>query len=481
MTVAAPHAPLDRFTFDRLLTTLLFLAIAIAACLMPAQNDTWWQLRAGHDMWSARTVLLRDTFSHTAYGRFWPNHEWLSQAIFYAIFAAGGLPLLTLSAAACVVGAWAIVWSQTPGSTRARFILTSVVVVAACGGWSPRPQVLSLLLTAVTMALLRTRRYGWLPPLFLLWANLHGAVVMGVWLLVVATAISFVEHPQSSRRLLAMTALSVGATLVTPLGVTFWIDIARSLLRIRTLGIAEWAPPQLADPALAAFWVMLAALVVLAALRGRALYDRATARWDGRLTLCACALALAPLALTAVRNVPPFLMLAVPAVASLAPARLILVARRPASRPRLNLALATGALLLAISTPVVAYSTGAAHLAWTPLPPASISALESCRGNLYNRYDEGGYLIWFAPSHKVFLDGRQDPYSPSLIEEQVRVETTGDFAETFRRYDIRCAYTPADSILTSKLLDAGWTPLYRDASWSVLSAPHSVQDAATRP
>ena len=69
MTVAAPpHAPLDRFTFDRLLTTLLFLAIAIAACLMPAQNDTWWQLRAGHDMWSGRTVLLRDTFSHTAYG-----------------------------------------------------------------------------------------------------------------------------------------------------------------------------------------------------------------------------------------------------------------------------------------------------------------------------------------------------------------------------------------------------------------------------
>ena len=88
--VAAPGAldrSLDRFTFDRLLTTLLFVAIALAACLMPAQNDTWWQLRAGHDMWSARTVLLRDTFSHTAYGTFWPNHEWLSQAIFYAIFA----------------------------------------------------------------------------------------------------------------------------------------------------------------------------------------------------------------------------------------------------------------------------------------------------------------------------------------------------------------------------------------------------------
>jgi len=469
VTGAAATAGLDRFTFDRLLTTLLFVAIALAACLMPAQNDTWWQLRAGRDMWSSHAVLLHDTFSHTAYGTFWPNHEWLSQALFYAVFAVGGLPLLTVFAAACVVGAWGIVWSQTPASTRARFTLTAGVVVAACGSWSPRPQVLSLLLAALTMAILRTRRYGWLPPIFLLWANLHGAVVMGVWLLIVATATSFVEHPQSSRRLLTMTALSIGATLLTPLGITFWIDIARSLARIRSLGIAEWAPPRLTDPALAGFWLMLAALVVLAALRGRALLDQPTARWDGRLTLCACALGLVPLALTAVRNVAPFLMLAVPAVASLAPPRLILAVRRPATRPRLNAALATAAVMLAITTPAIAYSTGAAHLAWTPLPPASIAALESCRGNLYNRYDEGGYLIWFAPGKKVFLDGRQDPYSPALVAEQKHVETTGDFAPTFTRYGIGCAYVPAESIVAAKLVEAGWKPLYRDSQWAVLA------------
>ena len=66
------------FTFDRLLTTLLFLAIALAAFLMPAQSDTWWQLRAGQEMWLTRHVLLRDTFSHTVRS-LWPNHEWLSQ------------------------------------------------------------------------------------------------------------------------------------------------------------------------------------------------------------------------------------------------------------------------------------------------------------------------------------------------------------------------------------------------------------------
>ena len=469
MTGGIPLRPLDRFTFDRLLTTLLFLSIALAACLMPAQNDTWWQLRAGRDMWRTHAVLLHDTFSHTAYGTFWPNHEWLSQALFYAVYVVGGLPLLTLAAAAAVVGAWAIVWRQTPGSPRTRFVLIALVLVAACGGWSPRPQVLSLLLTALTMALLRTRRYGWLPLVFLLWANLHGGVLIGVWLLVCALGVSLVEHPRSSRRLLAMTGLSIGATLLTPLGVDYWIEIVRSLGRIRELGIAEWAPPRLTDPQLVAFWLMLAALVALAVARGRRLLADPASREDGRLTLCACALALVPLALTAVRNVAPFLMLAVPAVAALAPPRLILVARRPASRPRLNAALAATAAILTVCAPAVAYATGAAHLAWTPLPPASLAALETCRGNLYNRYDEGGYLIWFAPSHRVFLDGRQDPYSPALIAEQVRVETTGDFRATFRHYHIQCAYTPAESILTTKLIRAGWTPLYRDARWAVLS------------
>ena len=90
------------FTFDRLMATLLFLAIALSAFLMPAQNDTWWQLRAGREMWLTRHILLRDTFSHTVHGAFWPNHEWLSQVLFYGTYAAGGIPLVTVVSAVAV-------------------------------------------------------------------------------------------------------------------------------------------------------------------------------------------------------------------------------------------------------------------------------------------------------------------------------------------------------------------------------------------
>jgi len=473
-----PPSAIERYTFDRLLTTLLFVAIGVAACLMPAQNDTWWQLRAGRDMWRTHAPLLHDTFSHTAQGSFWPNHEWLSQSIFYALYAAGGLPLLTLGAASAVVGAWAIVWRETPASPRTRILLIASVVVSACATWSPRPQVLSLLLTMTTIALLRARRYVWLPAVFLIWANLHGAVLIGIWLLGAAVPAAFVaaagtrghEDREARHRpwsLVAAAAISIAATLLTPLGTHFWTDILASLGRIRELGIAEWAAPSVADATLMPFWLMLISLAALAIVRGPRLCRDLAACANGHVTLCASALALAPLAVTASRNVPLFLMAAVPAVAALLPPGALQARALSRERPRLNIALAGAAAVAGTIAVAVAYTRGAAHLAWTPLPRASLSALDACPGNLYNRYDEGGYLIWFAPDRKVFLDGRQDPYSPALIAEQKHVETTGDYAPTFRRYGIGCAYVPSESLVAARLVQAGWLPLYRDAAWMV--------------
>src|SRR5262245_2959494 len=222
---------MPRLSFDRLLTILAFLAIAAAALLMPAQNDTWWQLKAGERIWTTRHVLLSDTFSFTANGAFWPNHEWLSQAVFYGIYSLGGLPLLTVACAAAVIGGWTIALRLAPASPRAKFLLIAWVLGAATTAWTLRPQVISLLLVAVTVALLVRRRYVWLPPLFMLWANLHGAVLTGLVLVAAACCAAFVEvfaasdKPEFSVRALrplrsvAVTSvLCALATLATPLG-----------------------------------------------------------------------------------------------------------------------------------------------------------------------------------------------------------------------------------------------------------------------
>lgn len=42
--------------------------------------------------------------------------------------------------------------------------------------------------------------------------------------------------------------------------------------------------------------------------------------------------------------------------------------------------------------------------------------LEKTQGNLYNTYNFGGYLIWNLPEHKVFIDGRMEPYEKKVFE-----------------------------------------------------------------
>jgi hypothetical protein len=69
------------FSRDGFPLALLFLAIFLAACVMPAQSDTFWQLRAGQEMWRTGGIMLRDEFTHTVNGGYWPNHESLSRNI----------------------------------------------------------------------------------------------------------------------------------------------------------------------------------------------------------------------------------------------------------------------------------------------------------------------------------------------------------------------------------------------------------------
>ena len=51
-------------------------------------------------------------------------------------------------------------------------------------------------------------------------------------------------------------------------------------------------------------------------------------------------------------------------------------------RPRLNVAIAAAAAVGAVLAVTLAYAHNLARLNWTPLPAASLAALDRCDGNL---------------------------------------------------------------------------------------------------
>jgi len=345
------------------------------------------------------------------------------------------------------------------------FAWTALALVPASLYWEPRPHAFSLLFVMITVFLLVRRRYLWLPLVFLVWANCHGGVLLGFVILAAGLGVRTVMAPRTWWRSALIGFGCVVAVTATPLGLSFWSEIPKSLARIRLYPIDEWRPPHVMDALEVLFWVI--AIVFCGALfRNR---RRLSSAPPADLTLYACALAVLPTAMLAVRNVGPFLMIAVPAITSLLQIGRGQAASTRAERPLLNLAaMSCGTLAVTVAL-VWAYRHDIPHLHWTPLPAPAVLALQQCPDNLYNRYDEGGYLLWFAPDRKVFLDGRQDPYPPDLILEHLRMETSGsDYRDVFSRHHIHCAYLPTVSPTVAQLSHSGWKTLYRDAQWIVL-------------
>jgi hypothetical protein len=263
-------------------------------------------------------------------------------------------------------------------------------------------------------------------------------------------------------------AACVLAMTVTPLGLSFWTEIPQSLSRISQYTFDEWKRPGLTEFPLLPFWI-IGLIYCAAILLNVARLRRMT---PGEVTVHACTLALLPGAIGAVRNVGPFLMLAVPALTSLVYARnerQVPDVGTEIQRPLVNLALmCIGALAVAL-TLTSAYRNSWPRLRWTPVPSGALAALQQCPDNLYNRYDEGGFLLWFAPDRKVFLDGRQDPYPMKLVLEHIMIENDrADPWEMFARHGIRCAYLPTGSPVARRLPEAGWKALYQDPKWVVL-------------
>jgi hypothetical protein len=250
------------------------------------------------------------------------------------------------------------------------------------------------------------------------------------------------------------------------LGFSLWSFVAASMARYNAYQVSEFRPTlMVADMLLVPYWVLLVSFVLLFIVERPWSRSRSTS-----LLAVSCAtLALVPLSLASFRNVSPFALLAIPAIGGLLESRFPSRSMRPRQvRPLLHaatLAAATAVVTIAVGN---AWRSDTSRLQWRPMSEMAINAVATCPERLYNRFDDGGYLIWFVPQRKVFIDSREAPYPPELMMEHIRLERSGDYEETFRHYSIGCAFLPADSMLASRLTAARWRQTYADQRWVVL-------------
>jgi hypothetical protein len=465
-------------TFHQLTVGLLFGAMAVFACLMPAQGDTYWHLRAGQEIWRTMHVPLDEHYSYTAAGGYWPNHEWLWQAFAYGLYRLGGMRLLVFGSAAIIIGACVILYRLCVGSAALRLVLMALSLPLATRAWALRPQLVSTLALAVMLWLLVHGRHRWLPLLFVVWANVHGAVAMGIAVLAAVAGVALLEARRGDARarrraweLCALTPVAALTTLLTPLGLGLWRYVGTSMALSRENKINEWQPTWPNHPFGMIFWALALGFLALLFRRRNRLREMSF----GDIVLVTASLVMLVLAARAIRNSCVFLLIAVPAASRLLgdDFRLRAGGARPATpdHPRFNLALLLGISALEAAGVLYAWQLPDQGLGWQPISAGALAAVRTCPERVFGRYNDGGPLIWFVPERRVFSDTRQDPYPLSITRATASIERGGPYREVFARYGVHCAIFPLETKAVARLTGDGWQTRFLDDRWTVLVDP----------
>jgi hypothetical protein len=414
-------------------TAALYVVLCIFGLLHFTDPDYWWHLRTGKLILDTGSIPTTDPFSFTAAGRAWVTHEWLSEVLIAGVQSLFGYAGNTVLFTAAAIGAIAVSHRTALQLGMPRILaLAGAVLVAAMSVpyWTVRPQALSWLLIAVFINVIVTYRGGgkdrlWLlPPLMLVWANLHGGFVFGLGLLglfVIAESLERVtkQHDRGLRKPVLVLAAAFLLVAVNPSTYELWL-YPLSYLKPGNASselITEWQSPDFHEMVT---WPLALGILTMV---GMGVFSRRNG-----LFIPLLALSFTAMALMASRNQPLFGLVFLVAIAPQAAALpLKLSLRRPTpAQSRLNwsvLALVVIAAAVIAMNPAAQTGAGAKVTGRENFPAAGAAFIRENYPNarVFNDYAWGGYLIDSQYPQKVFIDGRPDMYGDAFVAEYMQV------------------------------------------------------------
>jgi hypothetical protein len=309
-------------------------------------SDTWYTLLGGRVV-SRSWLPHADTLTVLTRGRDWVDEQWLAHLLLYGLWSAGGWPLALLVQLAAYLGAFVLAAAtalRLGASARSTAVVGAVALLVAIGETGFRAQTLAFLLFALVLFLLldddaqASRRVYLTLPLLVVWANVHGSVVLAAALVTLRGLTLALSERRPSARAATLIVLPWLCTIASPYALALPGYYAR-LLHNPTLSrfVTEWQPASIRNQPV--FFVLLAgALLLVARARRSTLF--------ATLALLATAVG----GLMAIRHVVWFALTA----AAVLPGALddVWPPRSAPRRRRLNLAVAAaavGALGLAVA------------------------------------------------------------------------------------------------------------------------------------
>lgn len=475
----------------RSLLAFVFLLIIFAlACRPIVDPDFWWHLKTGQHLFETWSIPHSDLFSSVFAGKEWITHEWLSEALMYAIYRSAGYGGLIVAFSFFITLGFVLVYRRSSRRSGHVYITGGAVLLGALAAgptWNVRPQIFSFLFASVFLKLLedfqaRRIRHSiwWLVPVMLLWVNMHAGFAVGIAIILVfmtGTALNLLLRRKllakvwQRVRLLALVFVAcLGVISLNPSGFLIYTYPLQTLTSPAMMKfIEEWRSPNFHQVMFQPLALFAAAVIASLAL------SRRRVSTVQLLLLVGTAWAM----LRSGRNVPFFVLAATPLLAEHSWAWITAQrwGRWPAkpeadtNNDKLKLALNCLLLVIAPFTLVIARAHNVVadqptvELQKFPREAVDFMSTRSLPQPIYNEYHWGGYLIWkLYPRYQVFIDGRADVYGDVFFEEFMATHAGApNWKENLNKHGVRTVLVTPDSALASLLRqDRAWENLFED-------------------
>ena len=461
------------------------MAAMLLARPQVSDPDFWWHLRNGNTLLATNALIHVNPYAFMAVGRHWIMQEWLSESWMAAVASASGRLGVVVVYELITLDLFLLIWLRARELRPAHGVTLAVgILLAALASYpilGPRSQMDSYLLTALVLLLVerQLRRGGhvaWLlPPIFLIWTNLHAGFILGLIFLLailgVEGGLALLGRRSGAElgrigQLAWATGCSVAICLINPNGPeivaypfeTQFNSAQQSLIQ-------EWQSPDFHAAVLLPLLVFLLSLAVLL-VRYRSISLR-----DALVLLLSLFLTL-----QSVRNSVFLVAAGAPVWIALAEhARLDLARRwRPrlsVRQPPLVILVELLELLLLATLLTVQVDAGGSPPLNSPtyvdtFPVCAARWLESAPPKLriFNQYGDGGFLAYTVPRDKVFIFG-----DAALMGSQL-LERYGSIIDLSPSWLVRLDSSPAQLVVFERgtaFPDAlqrasQWTLVYRD-------------------
>ena len=464
--------------FGRVNQLLFFLAVFLIFLLPPTDPDLGWHLRCGEQIWQKGLLCSQNQFSVLLEGYHWVNHYWLYQAVIFPIFKIFGLWGLTILNGLLMTITFFFWYSAIKNFRFEKMIAAGIIIFLGFGVFSfgIRSQLLGLFYFNLILWLFskfqtKPNFAFFLPLVMLIWANSHGSVILGLILIFFLGIVKIITEPNHLLSWVLIFLASFLVTLINPFSFGIYQEAWRHFGGQKlALLIAEWVPPDRN-----VWWLILASSLILSLY----LFAKGTTKSFihpfSLLPFCF-------LALSARRYLPFYFSFAF----------YLFLTTASKSFFKENLVLLAAFLFFALGFFIRLPQTLAVNSSWesfcqnSPVnyPYQAVEFLRkqpaSWRGNIFNRYEWGGFLIWQLPDFKIFVDGRMPAWlaeaplsgakaaryiSPYTIYLET-LQTQPGWQETLNEYKINWLLispgTFMDLLLSPNPEKFGWQEVFRN-------------------